>query len=146
MKSSFYHIQINVDFQNAAFYRDLMTFLGWKPIFEDHETLGFKSESNGDVWFYGDVKKIQGDYDAIGMNHLAFRVEESADIDSLATYLTKSNVKMLFDTPRHRPEFASSEKETYYQVMFESPDGILFEVVYIGVKEMPVEPNDDQAR
>ena len=27
-----------------------------------------------------------------------------------------------------------SESETYYQVMFESPDKVLFEVVYTGAK------------
>jgi hypothetical protein len=35
----------------------------------------------------------------------------------------------------HRPEFSMSTEETYYQVMFESPDRILFEVVYTGTKQ-----------
>ena len=43
-------------------------------------------------------------------------------------------VQPLFDTPRHRPEFRDDPKETYYQVMFESPDKVLFEVVYSGLK------------
>ena len=42
---------------------------------------------------------------------------------------------MLFETPRYRPDF-SSEPNTYYQIMFESPDRILFEIVYVG-------PNDE---
>ena len=37
-------------------------------------------------------------------------------------------------TPRHRPEFSASEHDTYYQIMFESPDRVLFEVVYEGPK------------
>jgi hypothetical protein len=41
---------------------------------------------------------------------------------------------MLFETPRHRPEF-SSEDSTYYQIMFESPDRILLEFVYTGPKQ-----------
>ncbi len=41
---------------------------------------------------------------------------------------------MLFGTPKHRVEFADSPKETYYQIMFESPDKILFEIVYKGEK------------
>jgi hypothetical protein len=32
---------------------------------------------------------------------------------------------------RHRPEFAQGEDQTYYQVMFASPDRILLEVVYV---------------
>jgi len=43
-------------------------------------------------------------------------------------------VALLFETPRHRPEFAQSPEQTYYQIMFETPDRILLEVVYIGVK------------
>jgi hypothetical protein len=51
------------------------------------------------------------------------------------TYLKQHGIKALFETPRHRPEFSGSEAETYYQVMFESPDRILFEVVYTGPKQ-----------
>jgi hypothetical protein len=48
--------------------------------------------------------------------------------------LQQHGIQALFDTPRHRPEFCSSPDNTYYQVMFESPDRILFEVVYTGPK------------
>lgn len=41
---------------------------------------------------------------------------------------------MIFDTPRHRPEFASNESETYYQIIFETPDKVQVEIVYIGAK------------
>ena len=60
------------------------------------------------------------------------KIENVHDVKS---YLEKNNIVMLFDTPRHRPEFVSNKNETYYQIMFESPDKILFEVVYIGLKK-----------
>ena len=66
------------------------------------------------------------------MNHLAISVSSQAAVDKTVVYLQEHNIKMLFETPRHRPEFCSSTEETYYQVMFESPDRILFEVVYLG--------------
>jgi hypothetical protein len=47
-------------------------------------------------------------------------------------YLTARGVAPLFNTPCHRPEFARDEQSTYYQVMFETPDRILIEIVYIG--------------
>ncbi len=50
----------------------------------------------------------------------------------MVNYLRERNIPPLFDTPRHRPEFAMNEEYTYYQVMFESPDRILFEIVYMG--------------
>lgn len=135
MNSHFYHIQINVNFKHASFYKQLFSFLGWKVIHEDSDVVGFKSSSNGDLWFYDDgKKKDQTNYDNIGMNHLAIRVENQKDIDALVTYLEKEKVELLFDTPRHRAEFSTSDDETYYQVMFTSPDNILFEVVYIGKK------------
>jgi len=50
----------------------------------------------------------------------------------MVDYLKKAGVPALFETPRHRPDFCSSPDQTYYQVMFESPDRLLFEVVYSG--------------
>ncbi len=135
MNSSFYHIQININFKNASFYKNLFSFLGWTVIHEESDTVGYKSKTSGDIWFYDDgKKKEQSDYDNIGMNHLAIRVETEQDIDHLVTYLKDAKIETLFNTPRHRPEFVSSEEETYYQVMFKSPDNILFEVIYIGTK------------
>ena len=34
-----------------------------------------------------------------------------------------STVSKSLETPRHRPDFSHSESDTYYQVMFASPDG-----------------------
>ena len=49
-------------------------------------------------------------------------------------YLQARGMALLFETPRHRPEFARDEQSTYYQVMFETPDRLLLEIVYIGPK------------
>ena len=57
-----------------------------------------------------------------------------ADVDATCAYLAEQGVPLLFDTPRHRPEFSGDEASTYYQVMFETPDRLLLEVVYIGPK------------
>ena len=68
----------------------------------------------------------------VGLNHLAFGVDSVADVDNAAEWLTERGIEHLFGTPRHRPEFSSDDKTTYYQVMFESPDKLLFEIVYTG--------------
>lgn len=111
-----------------------MEYMGWKVIFEDKYGIGYRSATNGDVWFVKTKKNKTVDYDAKGVNHISFQVDKMTDVDKVKNHLEKNKVKMLFDTPRHRPEFSASEKETYYQIMFESPDKILFEVVYIGKK------------
>ena len=111
-----------------------MDLLGWSIIFETGDTIGFKNEKSGDIWFVGTANLEAIDYDKKGMNHLAVRVEKSSDIDDVIAYLKKADIQTLFETPRHRPEFTSDPKQTYYQVMFTSPDNVLFEIVYIGAK------------
>ena len=135
MKSHFYHIQINIDFEkNNKFYKDLMEFLGWDIIFEKENTLGYKSKTNGDIWFCDSLKNELSDYDNFGLSHIAIRVDKQEDIDHIVEFLKSKGTKLLFDTPRHRPEFTSQKDETYYQVIFETPDKIQIEIVYIGFK------------
>jgi catechol 2,3-dioxygenase-like lactoylglutathione lyase family enzyme len=135
VQTSLSHLQLNVRPENLPFYRDLMTFLGWQTIFENEGMLGVGSrDRGGSLWFVGEVKNVSNDYDGPGMNHLGIGAASQADVDAVASYLAERGVERLFETPRHRPEFSQSEDQTYYQVMFESPDRILFEVVYTGPK------------
>jgi len=82
-----------------------------------------------------DSEKMElSDYDARGLNHIALRVDSIKDVDTFQAFLNKKGTETLFDTPKYRPEFASSDTDTYYQIMFKTADNILFEVVYIGRK------------
>lgn len=128
------HIQFNVQAANLPFYRELTAFLGWQTLYDTEEFIGVAEESGASLWFIGHVKPVSNDYDGPGMNHLAFSVAAQADVDATVAYLTAHGVELLFETPRHRPEFSGGPDDTYYQVMFESPDRILFEVVYTGPK------------
>lgn len=135
MNSYFYHIQFNVNLKkNKGFYSELMKFLGWDVIFEGDKVIGFKTKTNGDLWFVDASEKEIQDYDDIGANHVSLRVDEMKDVDSVVEFLKEKGIPTLFETPRHRPEFSADETQTYYQVMFETPDKILFEIVYIGSK------------
>jgi catechol 2,3-dioxygenase-like lactoylglutathione lyase family enzyme len=135
MTSHLYHLQINIDFTaNAEFYKELMELLGWSLIFETDGLAGYKSGTTGDLWFVDADRKDKPDYDAIGTNHVGIRVEKKENIDEVVKFIEAKDIKPLFETPRHRAEFAADENSTYYQVMFESKDGILFEIVYIGAK------------
>jgi catechol 2,3-dioxygenase-like lactoylglutathione lyase family enzyme len=127
------HMQFNVRAANVAFYKDLLTFLGWRVLYEGEGMLGVGSADGASLWFAGQVKDVANDYDGPGLNHLAIGTETQADVDTTAAYLRERGVELLFGTPLHRPEF-SGEGRTYYQVMFESPDRILLEVVYTGPK------------
>jgi len=78
---------------------------------------------------------VANDNDGPGMNHLGIHKTTITDIDETCEFLEKKEVVALFEMPRHRLEFGDGEDRTYCQVMFESPDKILFEVVYIGPKK-----------
>ncbi len=64
------HIQFNVQPANLPFYKDLLAFLGWQPIFEMEGALGVAGAGEGSLWFIGQVKPVSNDYDGPGMNHL----------------------------------------------------------------------------
>lgn len=135
MKSTFYHLQLNIDFsQNFNFYKELMEFLGWEVVFEGENMAGYKSGNSVDLWFIDSSSKEKQNYDDIGVNHISVKVENQSDVDDAAKFLEAKRINALFGTPKHRSDFAASEQETYYQIMFESPDRILIEIVYTGLK------------
>ncbi len=134
MQTHLAHIQFNVRPANVPFYRDLMAFLGWQTIYDGDGMLGVAGQHGDSLLFIGEAKEVANDYDGPGMNHLGIGAAAQADVDAVAAYLAERGVAALFETPRHRPEFSGNEEQTYYQVMFESPDRILFEVVYTGPK------------
>ena len=136
MKSQFGHLQINIDPANVGFYRDLFAFLQWSTIYDGDGMIGVGDANNASLWFGGyENNGATNDYDGIGVNHIALGVSAQKDVDAAADYLTSKNVEHLFETPRHRPEFGMADGQTYYQVMFKSPDNLLFEIVYIGPKD-----------
>ena len=134
MKAAFGHIQFNIDYQNIEFYKDLLLFLGWKVIHQSENMMGFGYPDGTSLWFTPKTLDIINNYDGPGVNHIAFHTEGIEDVDKTVDFLRSNNMPALFETPRHRPEFSEGADHTYYQVMFESPDKILFEVVYLGFK------------
>ena len=135
MQTKLKHLELHVAQANLQFYRDLFDFLGWKTIYANDEMLGTGDANESSLWFVAHVKEgVANDYDGPGVNHVAIQAGSVADVDSTVTYLQDSGVSALFETPRHRPEFSQGPESTYYQVMFESPDRILFEVLYTGPK------------
>lgn len=134
MNTNLYHIQVNVAPDNIPFYKDLTGLLGLSVIHEGDGMLGVAGPNGASAWFIGAANSATNDYDGPGMNHVGFHVDAQADVDTAVNFLNERGVPALFETPRHRPEFAQGPTQTYYQVMFESPDRVLFEVVYTGPK------------
>ncbi len=134
MQTDLHHFQINVRSANLPFYKDLFHFLGWNEIYGDSNMLGVVGTGGVSLWFAGNAKEVANDYDGPGMNHISIGTKTQGQVDEASAYLKEHGVEWLFETPRHRPDFVSNDGNTYYQVMFESPDRILFEVVYTGLK------------
>jgi catechol-2,3-dioxygenase len=134
MQTKLGHLQFGIDGQNRGFYRDLFTFLGWQILHEGEGVIGVGDSNHVSLWFGDATKTVANDYNGPGLNHFAIHTTTQAEVDQAAAYLTERGIPHLFDTPRHRPEFAGGDN-TYYQVMFETPDRILAEVVYIGPKQ-----------
>ncbi len=135
MATGLAHLMVHIDPRNVEFYRDLFRFLGWDTIYEEEGMLGVAAGGDPSLWFVPAMTEGQNDYDAPGVNHIAIGAASIGEVDRTAAYLGERGIPALFETPRHRPEFTESPEETYYQVMFESPDRLLLEVVYTGPKE-----------
>lgn len=136
MHADLTHMQFNVQPEHMPFYRDLLAFVGWQSLYDSAEMIGVADKNDVSLWFAGQAKALSNDYDGPGMNHLALAAASQAEVDAVAAYLTERDVELLFETPRHRAEFTQSAEQTYYQVMFETPDRILIEVVYTGPKDV----------
>lgn len=134
MQSTLGHIQICIDPGNLPFYKELFTFLGWKLLYEEPEVLGITDTQHTSLWFTPKLKPHVNDFDGNGTNHFALHVPHQSDVDEMVTWLKERGIPALFETPRHRPEFSGGQGTTYYQVMFTTPDDLLFEVVYMGPK------------
>ena len=131
MTSQFNHLQINIEPSAMPFYKELFALLGWPVIHEDERFLGVGT-SAASFWFMAAPGKSVTDYDQRGVNHVGIAVGTQADVDTVTDFLNGKGIPALFETPRHRPEFSAGPDDTYYQVMFESPDKVLFEAVYRG--------------
>lgn len=139
MASWMHHLLFRIDMANVPFYRDLFSGLGWNVVREDDDVLGVV-DANGELLeFTGPYHPdVTSDYDGKGLNHLAIAVESVADVDAFVSTMADRGIVPLFDTPRHRPEFAeysSAPDGDYYHVMFESPDMLLLEVLYVGPRQ-----------
>lgn len=134
IKGTVNHLQINVNTLNFRFYKDFMEKMGFELIMEEPDILGYKSNNNVSLYFTSPIINSDGNYDTIGFNHLGISVPNMADVNEMVGWVREHDIEPLFETPRHRPEFAEDEDSAYYQLMFESPDKILIEIFYIGKK------------
>lgn len=127
MKATLSHIEINTS--NLKFYKELLTYLGYKIIREWDNEFG-ASDGSTDMWVTEVGTKYKGDgfhRKRIGLNHLAVRVSSKDEVDQFyKEYLQPKNIAVLYGGPKEYPEYVPG----YYAVYFEDPDRIKLEVTY----------------
>lgn len=123
------HIFITAgDFEaSRAFYRQLLPFLGMKPVMDAAGTYYCVGGRSG----FG-VRAPSADHvgerfvqNRVGLHHVCFRVREREEVDELHAFLKTIDAKVV-----HEPkddEWAPG----YYSVLFEDPDGVRLEVNYV---------------
>ncbi len=107
MQTKLGHVELKIDTANLGFYKELGSFLGWKTLYEGDGMLGIGGSDGASLWFMSGANGAENDYDGRGVNHLGIATETQSDVDAAAAYLAGKGVAALFETPRHRPEFAA---------------------------------------
>ena len=111
----------------AAFYRDLLSFLGLQPAVDGEGMLYYVG---GRTAFgirpadpaHGDGRFAQ---QRVGLHHVCFRAREHADVDELHEHLVGLGATIV------HPPREDAWAPGYYSVLFEDPDGIRLEMNHI---------------
>ncbi|OGZ57484.1 MAG: hypothetical protein A3F94_00620 [Candidatus Spechtbacteria bacterium RIFCSPLOWO2_12_FULL_38_22] len=127
IKSHLYHASINAS--DPDFYKDLLTYLGFKTIVEYPRGFGM-GDGTVSLWVFkmkDKYKDVKFHRKATGLNHLAFRVSSKKEVDQFhKEYLLANRIPILYTGPKEYPQY----EHGYYAVYFEDPDRIKLEVVY----------------
>jgi glyoxylase I family protein len=125
------HISITVNDleKSRAFYEKLLSALGYRLLFSEGQSFGFKGADGLKLFFAQARKDRQGeafDRYRVGLHHLAFNAPDRAFVDSVHQKLVSWGVTVL-DAPAEYPQYEAG----YYAVFFLDPDGMKLEVVHV---------------
>ena len=117
------------DFEiNKSLYIKFFEYIGHTLIWENENFFCINANAIS-IYFGNATTKIKNDRDSNGLNHIAFSVNSKNVITNIIdNFLKPNNIELLFGTPKSRPEFSEDDSD-YYQIMFELPGDILFEIV-----------------
>ncbi|HEX7758271.1 MAG TPA: VOC family protein [Caulobacteraceae bacterium] len=116
------------DFEKArAFYRQLLPFLGMKPVLDAANTYYCVGGRTGFA-VRAPAPEHEGErfvQNRVGLHHVCFRVREREEVDELHDFLKTIGAKIV-----HEPK-DDDWAPGYYSVLFEDPDGVRLEVNYV---------------
>ena len=115
---------------NVDIYKKLFKYFNFEFITDENYGIGVRMMNGSSLWVMKSTVEDINNRDGNGLNHIGFNVDSKKDVDQFTEeFLKVNNVETLFDTPKDRPDF-TGDSGNYYQVMFELPGKILFEVVF----------------
>lgn len=125
------HVSLTVNDleKSRAFYERLLSALGYRLLFSEGQSFGFKGADGLKLFFAEARKDRQGqafDRYRVGLHHLAFNAPDRAFVDSVHRKLVEWGVTVL-DAPAEYPQYEAG----YYAVFFLDPDGMKLEVVHV---------------
>lgn len=113
--------------RSRSFYRELLTFLGLKPVI-DGEAMLYCVGGRTAMGIQPADDEHRNDHFVqrrVGLHHVCFRAREREDVDRFYEFLLKLGAKIV-----HAPEEANWAPG-YYSVLFEDPDGIRLEMNHV---------------
>ena len=123
------HIFITAgDFERSrAFYRQLLPWLGLKPVMDAGGTYYCVGGRTGFGVRAPPAGAPAGRFDQsrVGLHHVCFRMREREEVDALHDFLVSIGAEVVH--PPKDDEWAPG----YYSVLFEDPDGVRLEVNHV---------------
>lgn len=110
--------------RSAAFWGDLLARFGYRPFQEWDEGISFRSAGLAIALVAVPSGGEELDRRSAGLNHIAFGLGTTADVDALRRDLADAGVRLLYDD-----RYPHAGGEDHYAVFFEDPDGLKVEVV-----------------
>lgn len=116
------------DFEaSRAFYRQLLPFLGMKPVV-DNDGIYYCVGGRTGFGVEPPSPEHKGErfvQNRVGLHHICFRAREREDIDEAHAFLTSIGAHIV-----HGPQ-DDHYAPGYYSVLFEDPDGVRLEINHV---------------
>lgn len=123
---SLHHVELYVgDLERAVtFWGWLLGELGYEPYQEWDEGISWRG--GGTYLAFVQAPEVQGGFDRrhVGLNHVAFRVDNRSEVDRLAEALQGRGARLLYED---RHPYAGGPD--HYAAFLEDPDGLKVELV-----------------
>lgn len=125
-RGSIHHLELYVTdlAASARFWGWLLGRFGYEPFQEWDDGISFRTSGTYLVFVSAPDASRDLDRRQPGLNHIAFAVPTTSDVDALRDELAAREVRLLYDD-----RYPHAGGEDHYAVFFEDPDGIKVEVV-----------------